>query len=754
MRDESQGRDEKAGCDDPLLLWAVRDSNKRTFVHVGLLTPAEKGSACHCLCRECDEKLVAINVDKPASHFEKPRTQRRHFKHSHSYSGESQCLSSVAKFLALQLFIEQDAIYLPPRTRTVSRDLPTGVTVYAPQEIPGESVQVTSRTWVDDVSAILHLKDGRELLFTVRAHQNVDNDARSMCVLSLVGVNDPAIASWDTDKILKHLSLQGCGMEWESHWDDAELDAQKDGDLAEEEDQFLGGIPAKWLENLEGKQLSETILHWLIKKTIAGAGTLTVPAFPIPVRQKMPDGTTAEEIAISSGGVLQLEDIRLERRFDTIVPDVICRARKIGSNGLPIELLIEAAVTHYIDDDKRKKIVASGVPCIQIRADLFAKAGSVRVAEIEKIICSDASVKEWIVHPWIADEVSKAKRRLAERFSRMQKNFEAQAAEDRRREQVVLTRLADRAHLESWIKTTGDSSLCKGYLKALKATWTGQAPPMLGTEPISLTDLWDELKHRKIVGANRQSIESNGGLLRALVRINGDAFDEHGGALIDLLATAMSYARMATGNALVIMFALKQKTPSMLPLQAETFRESCERLHNAIRSGDARYCRNTEHDRLYALLFPGMASDLYSEYGTATHVSRMLTEQQEKKAADERRRGRRQTRLALAYQLREKKIKSQQAEGLKKELSSAMGLLRWRRSFVDGPGAAVLYGLYSGHVHFQSIAALDVLKTAIAYRDTGAGVDSALKAMPFNHAADIPEAVRLLQMSGLCFSTK
>lgn len=240
MKDESLGKDEKAGCDDPLLLWAVRDSNKRTFVHVGLLTPAEQRSACHCLCRACGEKLVAINVDKPASHFEKPRTQRRHFKHSNSNSGESQCLSSVAKFLALQLFIEQDAIYLPPRTRTASRDLPTGVTVYAPQEIPGESVQVTSRTWVDDVSAILHLKDGRELLVTVRAHQNVDDDARSTCVLSLVGVNDPAIASWDSDKILKHLSLPGFGMEWESYWDDAELDAQIDGDLAEEEDQFLG----------------------------------------------------------------------------------------------------------------------------------------------------------------------------------------------------------------------------------------------------------------------------------------------------------------------------------------------------------------------------------------------------------------------------------------------------------------------------------------------------------------------------------
>jgi hypothetical protein len=753
MKGESQGVDKKTECVEPLLLWAVRDSNKR-FVHVGMLTSAEKGAACRCLCRSCSEPLVAVNVGKPASHFDKPRTQRKHFKHLHSNSEESQCLSSVAKFLALQLFVEQDAIYLPPRCRTVSRVSPTGITVYAPQEIPGKLVQVKSCEWIDDVSAILRLEDGREMLVTVRANQKVDDDGRSVCVLSLAGVCDPAIASWDSDKILEHLRLPGCGMKWDSHWDDSELDAQKDGDLAEQEDLYLGGIPQKWLDNLEGKQVNETILHWLIKKTVAEAGFLNVPTFSIPVRQEMPDGSIAEETAISSGGVLQLDDIHLERRFDTMVPDVMCRARKIDTNGPVVDLLIEAAVTNYINDDKRKKIEASGVACIQIRADLFSRTGMVYVSEIEKIICSDASVKEWIAHPWIADEIAKAKRRLAERARRIQNGINTEVAVDRRRLEVDRWRLADRESLKYWLKTTTDLALSKGYLKALKASWAGQSAPKLRTEPVALSDLWDELKRRKIVGSNRHSIEAKGSLLSTLERIKEEALGAKGGALVDLLAKAVSYDWIATGNPLVIMFALKRNKPLMTPQQAETFREYCARLETAVQNSDVRVCRLTEHDRLYALLFPEIAPDLQSDYGTKLHMSRLWQTHEEHAAKDQRRHERRQTRIALVQRLRNEKAQSKQAAVLDRELATFSGKLQWVRRLSDGPGAGVLYGRYSGQARLQGIDPMDIFKTAIAYRDSKCNVDAALKAMPFKHAPDIPEAVHLLQISGLCTTPK
>jgi hypothetical protein len=754
MKGESQGVDKKTECGEPLLLWAVRDSNKQKFVHVGMLTPAEKGSACRCLCRSCGEPLVSINVGKPASHFDKPRTQRKHFKHRHLDSGESRCLSSVARFLALQLFVEQDAIYLPPRYRTVSRILPTGITVDAQQEIPDRLVQVKSYEWVDDVSAILRLEDGLELLVTVRAHQRIDDTGRSVCVLSLAGVCDPAIASWDSDKILQYLRLPGSGMDWESHWDDSELDAQKDGDLAEKEDLFLGGIPKKWLDNLEGKQVNETILHWLIKKTVAETGCLNVPAFSIPVRQEMPDGFIAEERAICSGGVLQLEDIRLEHRFDTMVPDVMCRARKRDSNSPEVDLLIEAAVTNYISDDKRKKIEKSGVACIQIRADLFSRTGTVYVSEIEKIICSDASVKEWIVHPWIADEVAKAKRRLADRARRIQNGIDAEAVTKRLHLEAERKRLEDRSSLKTWRNKASDLALAKGYLKVLKASWTGRPAPQLGAEPVALIDLWDELKRRKIVGSNRNSIETKGSLLSILVRIKEDAIGIKGGALIDLLVKAVSYDWMTTGNPLVIMFALKRNTPLMTPLQAETFRNYCARLETAVQNSDVRVCRLTENDRLYALLFPEIAPDLESDYGTVLHMSRLFQEHEEQKVADQRRHERRQTRVALVQRLRNEKAQRKLTKALDTELANFLGKLQWVRRLSDGPGAGVLYGRYSGQARLQGINPMDIFKTVIEYRDSKCNVDAALKAMPFKHAPDIPEAVRLLQISGLCYIPK
>jgi len=553
---------------------------------------------------------------------------------------------------------------------------------------------------------------------------------------------------------LKHLRLPGCGMDWDSHWDDSELDAQKDGDLAEQEDLFLGGIPKKWLDNLEGKQVNETILHWLIKKTVAETGVLNVPAFSIPVRQEMPDGSIAEETAICIGGVLQLDDIRLERRFDTMVPDVMCRAHMRGSKGPVVDLMIEAAVTNYINDDKRKKIVASGVACIQIRADLFSSAGMVHVSKIEKIICSDASVKEWIVHPWVAVEITKAKRRLAERARRIQNVIHAEAAAERLRLEVEKKRLQDRASLKTWRDEASDFDLAKGYLKVLKAFWAGQPAPQLGTEPVALSDLWDELKHRKIVGANRQSIEATGSLLSTLVRIKEEALGANGGALVDLFAKALSNDRMATGTALVIMFALKRDTLSMTPLQTETFQECCARLHTAVQNCEARVCRLTEHDRLYALLFPEIASDLESDYGTKLYMSRLRQKREEQAVKDQRRQEHRQIRVALVQRLRKEKAQSKQAEALDKELAAFWGKLQWVERLSDGPGAGVLYGRYSGQVRLQDINPMDIFKTAIAYRDSKCNVDAALKAMPFKHAPDIPEAVRLLQIAGLCTAPK
>jgi len=336
---------------------------------------------------------------------------------------------------------------------------------------------------------------------------------------------------------------------------------------------------------------------------------------------------------------------------------------------------------------------------------------------------------------------------LAERARRIQSGIDAEAAAER-------NRLANRAELESWIRTSTDLALAKGYLKALKTSWADQPAPLLGTEPVPLSDLWDELKRRKIVGASRQSVEARGSLLSTLVRIKEEVYGANGGALVDLLANAVSHEYMRTGSGLVIMFALKRNTPSMTQMQDEKFQECCAHLQTAVQNCNARVCRHTEHDRFYALLFPEIAPDLESDYGTQPHMDRLSEENEEKKVREQRLLKLRQTRVALATRLRGEKLQRKIAKDISIELANIIGKLQWVRRIFDEPNAGLLYALHSRKVRLQNIEPMVVIKTAIACRDKGFNVDAALKAIPFMYAPDIPEAVRLLQISGLCYTAK
>jgi hypothetical protein len=741
-------RKNKKDCEESLLLWAIRDLEKK-HVHVGMLAPTENGLACRCRCLSCGENLRAINADKPAAHFEKPGTQRRHFKHHHSSSGESRCLSAAAQRVALQLFVEQGTIFLPTRHRTVSRLSPVGVLVEARQEISTELVQVKSRIWIDDLSTLLRLEDGRELLVTIRTHHQVRDDCGVACVLSLAGVRDPAIAGWDSDKILQHLGLPDCGIEWGRHWDDAELDANKENDLAEQEALYLGGIPQEWLEKLDGKQINETILHWLIKKTVAKSKILRVPEFSIPVCQQMPDGLTAEETAFCGESVLQLDDIRLERRFDVMVPDVMCRARKIGFNGPIFDLIIEAAVTNYLGDEKREKIRLSGVACIQIRADLFAQAGTVHVSEIERIILADTSVKEWVVHPWIAAEIAKAKKRLESQAKRILDEMEVKAAAERLRQEVESQRLINRHILLSWLSDASDVAVARGYLKVLRASWFGSPRCKIGNELVDISDLRKELVHREIIGVPHWRVEPKGELLSILDRIKYESPNPESGCLVDLLVQAVEVDdRVITGNAVMIMFALERYKPIMTALQAQIFQTYCARLRVSVKKCDERFCRSTKHDRLYALLFPEMTSDLETDYATRSYMVRINQERESNEIREKCRHERRRIRLMLAAELRNKKEQRELAKAIEQEQEMVAGQFCWLGA--SGMTPAALYGWYGAKIRFEEISAMDIFKIAIRHREMKKNVVSAIKAMPFRHAADVPAAINLLLLAGLC----
>lgn len=79
-----------------------------------------------------------------------------------------------------------------------------------------------------------------------------------------------------------------------------------------------------------------------------------------------------------------------EERLNDIIPDII-----LYKNGKP--LLVEIAVTHFIDDEKRRKINDMKLSTIEIDLSQYTKNFlKMSIEDLERIIIEDTKNKEWI----------------------------------------------------------------------------------------------------------------------------------------------------------------------------------------------------------------------------------------------------------------------------------------------------------------------------------------------------------------------
>lgn len=746
---------------DGLMTWAVRASDLRTPVHVAMLGGSEVGAKCGCICPSCRQPLLAINVGKPPSHFELPGTQRKHFKHEHT--GQEKCLSGVSKIIALQLYVDQDVVDLPPRRRRIPSTLPTGEVVYVDQELPGERVPVIRRTWIDDVSALLELPDGRTLVVTVRTKQQIYDSGESRCVLSLADVNDPGIASWDTQQILEHLRLPGCGIDWGSHWQDVQLDARLPEDISATADQYLDGIPAEYLAGLDGKQASETILHWLIKKALSSTGVIRVPEYTVPVSMDMPDGGAQTDVAVCPGFDLYIEDVRLEKAFDSMVPDVMCVARRGSPVADAVPFMFEAAVTNYLSYEKKQKIIDAKVGCIQIRADLFPMAHKVKSKEIVSLIQGTAVAKQWIVHPWMQPEIARARRRLHDRSVAIQRAMNARAAQEQARQLAEQRRLQaeqrlqrDQRKHESWLKSTSKHLLVKGFIKAVQSEWSGN-PAMVGTYAVTSESIALELVARCILPATWRYLTYRDGLLSHILRIrDGSDSQAIGDAIAVLAASAYSYSWQSEPQAVTLLLAIERYRPHMSELQLATHSRAAAAIRASVNQGQSKFLRSTACDDFLMVAFPEMVTDLQSPYATEQDQVRIVKEREDKAQAERRRQATRAARVAkrdrlkAERELRKKTTEQAEVQRLVSEaLDSYTGRVRWTGPLRPESDAMILYSKFGGKFFLQQPSSMQVIKVALQCRALRYPIDATLRFIRFQEPNDVHLAVGLLMHAGL-----
>lgn len=633
VRQNNLSEDDAIGYERVPMRWAVR-ADSHAVVHIASLARDETGLKCGCICPECDATLQAVNAGRPPAAFRKPGSLGQFFRHD-SGQQRDDCLFGVARLAALKLVVESGEIDLPPATATQTHCAPSGDLYEATATGTAVRASVLNYHWIDRRSAVLTLGNGRTVLVHLKA-SNRDSSGGPWDAELTITVNDPEVASWSAEKILEQIRLNPDFTCWERHWQHPELAhdalAQAKRMAAAEGDAFPAGLA------FDGPlpQGSESPLHWLVKTHLVNVGRIRVPEASEEVSMTMPDRTVLRRIAKVPATVLELLNVRLEHRLAGIVPDVLCTARD-PKTGTTMELLIEVAVTHRVDDAKLKKITTLGLACLELDATNFSVQGRVRFAQVTAAIITDVHNKRWLHHPHLGAAVAGVTQKLREHAAA------AQLAIDRARERTA------------WLESRSDKQAKELFLTALarprKAT-SIQA----GDFAWKLSDLAGPLAARGWESAADHALAGENSILHTIhwIRLasHTDWIKKEAHALERLASflESPSHRKLAS----LVSMAFKVYAPALSDRGRAGLDAANSRIKESLARLETDFARPTDHDAFVAYLFPEMRKALDKPFGT-------------RKAIDEANRAERARKREEDAQRRQREHAHQRQQELRRE---------------------------------------------------------------------------------------
>ena len=138
----------------------------------------------------------------------------------------------------------------------------------------------------------------------------------------------------------------------------------------------------------------ETALHFAAKKVLEEAAQITLPE--LIIKDEEVSGVMCGQWSTKSGSakvcevhIALIESVVLEKSLKNIIPDVIAYI-----NGIP--LIIEIAVTHFVDEKKESKIHDHNIASIEI--DLSDLARDEGFESIRTIVIDGIDQKKWLFH--------------------------------------------------------------------------------------------------------------------------------------------------------------------------------------------------------------------------------------------------------------------------------------------------------------------------------------------------------------------
>lgn len=429
------------------LKWAHdADSGETRYIH----DEDVAAKRCSCVCAACSRPLTPVLPGQP--HRTRPSS---HFRHPDGTTKDS-CVVVSARVAAVRHLHEIGVLELPRRKVGGNAIGFSGEGYEGWEEAPVETVSISEARMIDRTTAILTLDDGRQLHVDLTGTGEPSDQYGGRAVIT-VDLSDPAMASMSIEEIRARLRLMP-PVRWCSHWQDEHLKAsaaQKaaenarralDGWTDEDEAEFQAHLPA----GLEGETVRvarrETLLHKTVKAILAEAKNVLVPPLVASVSKRLPDDAQDDDwddrvVRMTWGSgqqELPLEEVRLERKLQRIVPDVIATLPKLHRTppgatetrvdggfdeatfdhqydqmGVhwPATLLIEVTVTHGIDAIKAEKIRMLDLPVLEI--DFSSLGGVASVQGLRELVVGTTLGKRWVHHP----DSRRRRRRLIEEIA-------------------------------------------------------------------------------------------------------------------------------------------------------------------------------------------------------------------------------------------------------------------------------------------------------------------------------------------------
>ena len=556
------------------------------------LGTGRNGASCGCDCASCGLPLTAVNAGK--TEF----IHRPHFRHPKGTEA-SACSVLTARMAALHMLICDGVLDLPSRRMSATVVGLSGRLHEGWVNAPALRVRIANVDFHDRTMAMLTLDDGRQLRVLLTGSSNVSSQQFAtdglLCATIFIDTDDPAVSGLPPEEILKRLKLLPSQFSWCSYWEDAELAVQAEVEALSVADDALDWHSEDIILQAGStpQQKRETLLHFEVKKILANAVRVHVPALLTTVERAEDIDSGNRDHWYRTAEYLRLTDIALERRFEHIVPDVMCTsdAEDGTSRGM---LFIEVTVSNGIDDERKGRIEEAGQATLEI--DLSITGGRVTRKELRALVIDGLEIKRWVFHPELV-------------FQRIALDNAHEARTKARKDKFNAMRDGPLADISAAYLAAVEHLARKGSLVKCDVL-------IMIAARSALDEAVQNMTLRGYPEAGDNALTDCHGIIARILSIQKD--EGIGCALPNGHAVLKAIRQLKYGqrkNWTLYLIAVRVYQPALNAAQMKWLNDWRKDLEGSLRNEDDAFMREPVYDRILTLIFPEMAAALARPIG-------------------------------------------------------------------------------------------------------------------------------------------